>query len=143
MPIPTAYTEATLSAFMNSQLGKFPTAFGWTGVVTDYQEAVNDTLLAYGVNDIAQALDIKKLRAIACVQAWKQVTRRLANQFAFTADGATYNRQQMHEMAIKELALAEAEAAVYGGMPGYQVGVGSIEWKNDPYRYPLSDDEVN
>jgi len=133
MPVPSAYTETTLADFMHSQLGQFPTLFGWTSPAS-YQEAVNETLLAYGVDVIASATDIRKLRALARVEAWKQVINELASKFKFQADGSTFEQQQMHEMALKNLTAAERDAMVY--TTDYSATVGSIGWTNDPYKYP-------
>jgi hypothetical protein len=133
MPVPTAYTETTLADFMNGQLGQFPAMFGWTSPAS-YQEAVNETLLAYGVNAIADATNIRKLRALARVEAWKQVLSELASKFKVQADGSTFERQQMFEMASKSLAAAEQDATIY--TTDYSATVGAIGWKEDPYRYP-------
>lgn len=133
MPVPTAYTETTLADFMHSQLGQFPAMFEWTSPAS-YQEAINESLLAYGVSGIDKATDIRKLRALARVEAWKQVTSELASKYKVQADGSTFERQQMHEMARKSLAAAEQDATIY--TTDYSAVVGSIGWTKDPYQYP-------
>jgi hypothetical protein len=138
MPVPTSYTEAQLAAFMHSQLGDFPALFGWTSDLANYQETVNETMIAYGVSTIASATNIQKLRALARVEAWKQVLAKLANKHGFQADGATFNRQQMYEMAKQNLDKVETDALVF--MDGYQITTGTVTWSNDPYKYP--EDEV-
>lgn len=142
MTIPAAYTEAALAIFMHSQIGDFPAMFGWVTPTVNagaYQEAVNDCLIEYGVSEIAQATNIKKLRALATVAAWKKVLRQLPTYYQFQADGSTFNRQQMFEMARQSLAVAEIGASVYSS--DYQIASGSVSWANDPYRYPLDADE--
>ncbi len=133
MTAPTSYTETTLADFMASQLGNFPTIFGWASP-DDYQEAVNETLLAYGVDAITDATNIRKLRSLARVEAWKLVVSKLASDYKFSADGSSFERQQMHEMARKNLAAAEQDAMTYTS--DYNAVVGTVTWTNDPYKYP-------
>jgi hypothetical protein len=133
MPVPTAYTETTLADFMATQLGNFPALFGWTSPAS-YQEAVNETLFSYGVTAITSATNIRKLRALARVEAGKLVISELASKYKFQADGSSFEQQQMHEMASKNLAAAERDAMPY--TTDYSASVGVIGWTEDPYRYP-------
>jgi hypothetical protein len=130
MAAPTSYTEITLASFMLAALSSVATAMGWTALA-DVQEAINDTLLAYGVTDIIQATDIKKLRALAKVAVWQQVAAATAGDYDFSADGGSYSRSQLHEMAVDALGLAQTAASVYD--TDYQMGLVRVEWKNDPY----------
>lgn len=138
MAIPTSYTETTLGEYMISVLGV-------VGQVLDYSsssmaEAVNDVLLAYGVDDISQATDIKKLRALSKMVAWKKACDDLVGFYKFSADGGTYDRNQMREMAEKALTQATADATAYD--PNYVVGIVRAKPVNDPYRYTPEDDQT-
>lgn len=129
MAIPTSYSEETLKAFMLAALSGLGTALGLTAA--SFDEAVNDTLLAYGVSDIAQATDMAKLRGLARVAAWQVAVAAAAGDYDFSADGGNYRRSQLHEQARKGLAAAEADAALYGG--DNQASIGVMAW-TDPYR---------
>lgn len=118
MALPTAYTEAELAAFMrNGVLKHTATVLGWdnTGVDGDYQEAVNETLVAYGVSDIAQATDITKLRVLARVAVWRAVVDATPGLTDYSADGYQSSRSQIRQGAWSSLreALRDANAAGY------------------------------
>lgn len=112
MAIPTSYTESTLRDYMLTVTENVASALGWTA--TKFTEAVNDALVAYGVSDITSATDIAKLRTLAKVEAWKAVVDGTAADIEFTADGATFKRQQMHQQAVAALERAQAEAVARG-----------------------------
>lgn len=138
MAAPVAYTEPELQAYMLDVLADVASALGMTEL--SLQEAVNDTLLAYGVADIAAATDIPRLRALARVAAWRAALARASSWYRFSADGATYNREQVAKQIRDMLGLAEADAAAYdGGTGGVQVAVLAVRL-TDPYR--VSDESV-
>lgn len=134
MALPTAYTELALASYMLATLGEVA---GVLGVDTlEVSEAVNDALLAYGVSDIAQATDMPRLRAAARVAVWRLALARATGLYQFSADGATYNRQQVVEHIRAMLQLEEADASALG------IGTGGV-WATpltlrmaDPYRTP-------
>jgi len=129
MAAPTSYTEQTLADFMLTCLQDVATQLGWTALA-DVQEAINETLLAYGVTTIAGATDIRKLRALARREVWHQVASATAGDYDFTADGATYNRSQVHAQALQEFQAASADA---GAFEGFQVEATAVEYEHDPY----------
>lgn len=144
MSAPNSYTEATLAAYMHSILGDTATALGWASGTASYGEAVNETLLAYGVGDISSVSgrdSISKLRALARVEAWRQVAAYTAGGYDFTADGASYQRSQMHQQAQDAMKAAEADAMRYGGY-GYEAIFQNLEHVQDPYAYIEDDDRV-
>ena len=53
MAIPAGYTEATLKEYMHTVLGPVATTLGWTVADGDYDEAANEAVAAYGVDDVA------------------------------------------------------------------------------------------
>lgn len=133
MAAPTSYTESTLATFMLDCLKDVATALGWTALA-NVQEAVNETLLAYGVDSIASVAgreNIRKLRALARVEVWRLVVAAVSGDYDFKAGQESFSRSQVHEQALKSLAQAQADAAEFA--PTYAVGVGSITWDNDPY----------
>jgi hypothetical protein len=145
MAAPTVYTEKTLADFMQATLADLATTLGWTTTPDDYQEAVNEALLTYGtsaISTITGTTNIRKLRAIARVQVWRQVVAAVAGDYDFEADGAKFDRSQVQEMARQALALAEVDAMAYGALDGYEVGVDTVVNIHDPYRYVEDDDRV-
>lgn len=132
MAIPASYTESTLRDYMLSVTANVASALGWTA--TNFTEAVNDALVAYGVTDIANVTDIAKLRSLAKAEAWRAVVAGTAADIEFTADGASFKRNQMHEQAVAALERAEGEAVDRGYMElfGSTISVGSMI-HTDPY----------
>lgn len=140
MAIPTSYTESELRDYMLIVTGNVASAIGWTAA--NFTEAVNDALIAYGVSTIASATDIAKLRGIAKVEAWRSIADATAADYQFSADGGSYNRQQIHDHAVKALERAEADAVDRGYMEinasVLSIGLGTIK-HSDPY---LSDETL-
>jgi hypothetical protein len=139
MPAPSVYTEAELAAYMHSVLGAVAAALGYTAPGS-YQEAVNETLLAYGVDDIADATDIRKLRMLARVQAWQLAANDTAGDMDFKAGSTSFSRSQVHEQVLKNLSEAQVDALCFD--PSYQVESGSLDWIHDPYQYRPEDERA-
>ena len=137
MAAPSSYTEETLAAYMLTCLSKVAAVLGWT-TLGDVQEAVNDTLLAYGVGDISAATDVIKLRALARVAIWQQAVASLAAGYDFSADGGSYSRSQLQAMAARALEQAQTLAMPYDAT--YRVTTATITYKHDPY-LPIADED--
>ena len=139
MAAPTSYTETTFKTYLHGRLGSLADAFQWTVAGGNYDEAVNDALLAYGESDITQittAMNINLLRAYGRYFLWKSVAEATVNEIDYThADsGATYKHSQIHKQAKEMMQTAAAEIAALGGdVSGYQVEAYSIEYTDDMY----------
>lgn len=133
MPAPVAYTEAELADYLITALGETATVLGWTSATDQVEEAVNDALLAYfgGAGDVADATDIPKLRALVRVAAWQSVVRWTATRYHFAEGTAEFDRQQVHDQALKALAEAEREAGLVGAGPALVVT--PVSYVHDPY----------
>jgi hypothetical protein len=131
MAVPTAYTEDTLAEYMHSALREVATTLGFAPGDGDYDEAVNEALLAYGVTDIAEATQIAKLRTLARREAWRQAQSAAAARFDFSADGGDYSRSQLHKQITTNLERAEADAAPYATV-AYRISRKAIRF-NDAY----------
>ena len=137
MAIPASYTEETLAAFMLATLKQLGAVLGLA--LGDFEEAVNETLLAYGVANIADATDVPRLRALAKVEAWKVAQAQAGSRIDWSEAGASF-KQSQYRTAVKdglELAIAEATKAGYiaeppSDLPGYEVMVGTLGMY-DPY----------
>jgi hypothetical protein len=128
MAIPANYTEQELTEYMLS------TTSAVAGVVElesyAFSEAVNDVLVTYGVDTIAEAIDIAKLRSLAKVEAWRTVIGYLMIAYDFSADGASYKRSQMLAAAKDALASAQADAEVSGYSSAYAIQMGTITYSD-------------
>jgi hypothetical protein len=141
MAIPTAYTEQELSEYMLSVTSAVSETVGETGLQSwHFAEAVNDVLVAYDVTDIADAIDIAKLRSLAKVEAWRTVIGYLMTAYDFSADGASYKRSQMLAAAEKAMASAQADAEVNGYSTAYAIQMGTIIY-SDAYAITESEDD--
>jgi hypothetical protein len=143
MPAPTAYTEKSLAEFMHSELGRVATVLGYSvgsNDAGDYAEAVNETLLVYGANTITDATSIQKLRALARLEAWKKAVGDLTTFFKFSADGGSFERQQMFDQAKAKMESANVAAMAYDS--AYSAVVTRVTPVNDPYRYIPEDERT-
>lgn len=141
MAIPTAYTEIGLTAYMRNVTKAVSDTLNLNQ--GEFQEAVNDVLTVYGVDDIADATDITKLRALAKVAAWRTVNDLLiTTAYDFSADGGSYKLSQMKAGAEKALELAEQAAAEAGYSVGYAIQMGTLTRPNDPYVSACSTEEL-
>lgn len=113
MAIPISYTELSFAQFMKDVLDATASAIDWLTVPGKYQEAVNESILAYGVDDISQCTDIQKLRAIGRREVWRAVADATAGNYRFGSDREIYFRNQIHEHAVSQYARYSQEAAKY------------------------------
>lgn len=79
-----------------------------------FTEAVNETLLAYGVAVIANATDIRKLRALAKVEAWKVALTAAGGRIDWSEAGASFKQSQYRSAAEAGLKLVRFEAMEAG-----------------------------
>jgi hypothetical protein len=135
---PTSYTEAGLKAYMHAQLGPVADDLSWSVAGGSYDEAITDTLLTYGENDIALALDMVKLRALAMVAAWRQAQQAAAGLITFSAFGDRYELGTVQARISASLATAEARAAVYDSAQAVQVT--SVTYRDDPFDWSATDE---
>lgn len=134
MAIPASYTETTLADFMKDQLKTIATVLSWSTTPDDYQEAVNEALLAYGETTIANitgAANLRKLRALARAEVWKAAMAAVSGDFDFSADGGSYKRDQVFQHIKDMLSQAITDALVYD--PGYAAEIEEVEYGRDPY----------
>ena len=139
MAAPSSYTETTFKAYLHGRLGALADALEWTVVGENYDEAVNDALLAYGEDDITAittATNINLLRAYGRYFLWKSVAEATVNEIDYThADsGATYKHSQIHKQAKDMMKVAQADIEALGGdVSGYEVNAYTIEYTDDMY----------
>ena len=139
MAAPSSYTETTFKTYLDGRLGSLASVLGWNVADGSYNEAVNDTLLAYGESDITAittAANINLLRAYGRYFLWKSVAEATVNEIDYThADsGATYKHSQIHSQAKAMMNTAAGDIAALGGdVSGYEVSAYEIEYTDDMY----------
>lgn len=146
MAVPAVYTEKTLADYMEAVLGDIGKTLDLTSGVNDagsFEEPVNEVLLQLGVNDLSGVTGssaIRELRARARVEAWKMALGSLAARYNFAADGASFNRSEMHKAATQALAVALQDLLPYDDQ--YVVVRRSGRPVQDPYTI-IPDDLVS
>lgn len=136
MPLPTVYTEESLAAFMHASLSTTADVLGWSVAAGNYDEIVNDTLLALDADDLSALTgreNLLKVRAFARRALWSAVVAATAGEIDFKADGGEYDRAAIHEHALANLATAERDCVPYDD--SFSVQVGSFYHSQDPYTY--------
>jgi hypothetical protein len=134
VPAPASYTEATLATYMHTVLGNTAAELGWSAPAS-YSEAINETLLSYGAATIDLATNVRKLRALARVEAWRLVVQQTAAEHDYSPGSGTvgFRRGQIQAQALAALAMAERDAAEYDDQ--YVVTVSPVRRAHDPYVY--------
>ena len=102
----------TLATYISDNFPTIKTQLGWndsTQIVTIVAKAVE----LYGVATEALATDETKLHALADVAVWRQALNDVSLDYAFSADGASFHREQATEAIRKNLIEAESRAIVY------------------------------
>ena len=140
MAIPTGYTEETLSAYRSSQAGAVADLLGWTVDGGSYAEPINDTLLAYGTDDlttISGSTNIRKLRAMARRELWRAAVAQFAGSYDWTVpDGTSIKESTLQAQAQAAFAQAEADCNALGVDQGANVvGVTRVCYPGEYHRY--------
>lgn len=133
MSIPVSYTVEELATYMHATIGPNVAAIlGWEAPGS-YTEIVTDAVLSYGVEDIAEADNMLKLRAIARMHVWKTVADHTVPFYDLTMpDGIRAERNQIHQQAKGAYLEARKEAMRHG--TDYSVGVTSVRY-DDPFTH--------
>lgn len=141
MPVPIAYTEQTFAQYLHSVLSKTAVELEWSvGTdVGDYEEIINDTLIAYGVatiTDISGIDAVQKLRVLGRYYAWQAAVAALVVEHNLSADGASLQRETVFKQAKMMMDQAADKAAEYGVGPfgeSYCVDILGVS-RQDPYQ---------
>ena len=109
MPLPTLYTPETLTIFMRATLAETGESLAWND--ERFAEPINATLLAYGVQEVAQASNVLKLRLLATVEAWQAVVNATAGDYDAASATDDLKRSQFHKQAKAMVASAKGDFA--------------------------------
>lgn len=133
MAVPALYSETSLAQYMLNILEpEVYTCFDWG--IDSFTEEINDTLLSYGADDVADMTDIKRCRILATFFAWRKAYRA-SSKFINNSVERDFRSQSQIWDHIKE-AYGEAKAAAdphLGDLNGYAIQMGTMIWAYDPY----------
>lgn len=101
------YTADELAVYMRDALAATAYVLGLSDLLT-YRNAVTEVGLVLGLP--APWTDSPRLRALARREAWRLAMAQAAGDYSYSADGASYNRQQVYDHAAAMYALAADEA---------------------------------
>lgn len=110
----------TLATYISDNFPTIKTQLGWSDSV-QIAVIVAKTLELYGVATEAEATDTTKAHALADVAVWRQALTDISLDYAFSADGASFHRNQAVDGVRKNLDMAESNAIVY--LPAYNITV--------------------
>lgn len=116
MSLPTVYDETSLAVLMHTMLGAVGGFLGYPQPTVDagiFAEEVNQVLLECGLDELSAASDLKQLRALAGLFAWRKACADLSAQYDFMVEGNHYQRGQVFEHAANALMRAETDALPY------------------------------
>jgi hypothetical protein len=118
VPLPASYTESSLAAFMEVELG----AVGTDLAIADgdaLTEAVNEVAGLFGVSNVAaisyaSVADVMKVRALARWQAWLAAESAAARQFdTRPSSGREFKLTDVWDQIQVKLRSAAMAAAIY------------------------------
>jgi hypothetical protein len=143
MALPAAYTDTTIANYLHQVIGTAAAALGWTVAGNSYSEVINDTLLALGIEDVADATSIAALRAAARFYVWRAVADATTGMHRFSLDQQSFDMRQVHQNAVARQQQAESEAAALG-VELSSVGVVTftpLRDVHDPYAAYIPDED--
>lgn len=120
MTLPTGYAdEDALATYMDGVLGTdadFAQQLNWSVAGGDYNEAVYETMFAYGTDDLSSISgmsNIRYLRALARRELWQLVMQRTGDRVdsGGAVEGGGVSNSQLYQHAKEQYRLAEAAAA--------------------------------
>lgn len=120
----------TLQAYIDSNFPQVKSQLGWNDSV-NVAAIIDKALELYGVASEGLATDLTKLHALADVAVWRQALNDISLDYAFSADQASFQRQQAVEAVRKNMERAESSATAY--LPAYAIIVHPDDSNSDWY----------
>jgi hypothetical protein len=110
----------TLTTYISDNFPTIKSQLGWSDSV-QIAVIVDKAVELYGAASESVATDLAKLHVLADVAVWRQALNDISLDYAFSADGASFHRNQAVDAIRKNLAEAYTNAMVY--MSGYDIVV--------------------
>lgn len=109
----------TLETYIDATYSQVKTQLGWDS--TDLSTIIAKTVQLYGVDTEVEATDDVKLEALCDYAVWRQALADISLDYAFSADGSTFNRNQAVAQVRENMLIAEIKALPY--LSDYQIVV--------------------
>lgn len=109
-----------LKDYIGTNFPQIISQLAWNDSV-NVQAIIDKTLELYGAATEGAATDLRKLHALADVAVWRQALNDLSLDYAFSADGGSFSRNQAVDAVRANLATAETAAIAY--LPAYRMDV--------------------
>jgi len=123
----TNITAPVLADYLTLNFTSVKTQLGWSDSI-EITAVINKTFQSYGVSTEAEATDLTKLHALADVAVWRQALNDISLDYSWSADGASYHRNQAVDAVRENLTRAECNAIAYN--PAYNIVVHTLD--NNP-----------
>src|SRR5512138_1403628 len=101
-----------LSDYITNTYGQVKTQLGW-GDSTQLVTIIDKTLQLYGVSAEVDATDETKLEALCDYAVWRQALADISLDYAFSADGSSFSRNQAVEQVRQNMLSAQFRALEY------------------------------
>lgn len=112
--VPAISSATDLATMMHGRLGRVALALALVNP-TSYEQAIIDTLIAYGVSDLSEVTDANRLRALATVEAWRLAVVATAPRVNESTDGRRLDRAAFHDHCLRMYEDAMTTASQYPG----------------------------
>lgn len=107
----------TLETYIDNTYSQVKSQLGWDS--TDLTTIIAKALQLYGVDTEADATDDEKAEKLTDYCVWKQALADISLDYAFSADGRSYHRDQAVQQVRDNVNEAYRMALSY--MPEYQI----------------------
>lgn len=107
-----------LADYITNTYGQLKAQLNW-GDTTQLVTIIDKTLQLYGVSAEVDATDEVKLEAMCDYAVWRQALADISLDYAFSADGSSFSRNQAVEQVRQNMLTAETKALSY--MSNYNV----------------------
>lgn len=113
-----------LADYITANFRQIKSQLGWSDSL-EITAITSKALELYGVATEVLATDTTKLHALADVAVWRQALADVSLDYSFSADGASYSRNQQIVEIRKNLDGAIGDAMVY--LPNYSIIVSASD----------------
>ncbi len=102
----------TATDYINQNFPQIKTQLSWSDS-TDVAYIIDKALEMYGVATEGAATDLVKLHALLDYSVWKRALNDISLDYAFSADQASFNRNQAVEQVRDNMLDAQSKALKY------------------------------
>lgn len=105
-----AHTDASIKEVMQEELLATADVLGWTSIThKGYTTALRRTLRRLNLPNTAASTNDPLLETVATIEIWRSVVNQTVTAINYEADDGKFDRKDMHDHAVRQLRLLEAE----------------------------------